>query len=288
MLRYNRNMNGSPLISVVTVCRNAAGCIGHALETVMKQRDTEGVSFTNYEHIVIDGGSCDGTQDIVGAYKDTQEAHGISVTFTSQADEGIYDAMNKGLVLAKGCYVGFLNADDWYASSALATVTCLANGDAPDCIGGACRVVGRTPVPVDIRNARLEVLEATYPRHMPVVHQSLFMRTDLLREVGGFRTEFPLAADYDLFLRLLKHSPNNRIEDKSGADTSQIHWAFTDEVLSYFALGGASYHPIETARDYRKVRLANGWPWTMVWLLYVKNLGASWLARVGSMASHQV
>lgn len=91
-------------ISVITVCYNSAATIGETLASVAAQRDVA------IEHVVIDGGSTDGTMAIVDRYRDTV-AYAVS-----ERDRGIYDAMNKGLAAASGDVVAYLNADDFYAA----------------------------------------------------------------------------------------------------------------------------------------------------------------------------
>ncbi|HAU66769.1 MAG TPA: hypothetical protein DCW52_00065 [Gammaproteobacteria bacterium] len=92
-------------VSIITVCFNAASTIAETIESVATQVDAD------IEHIVIDGNSNDGTQSVV-------EAHlRDNLVFVSEPDEGLYDAMNKGVQLAKGDIIAFLNADDVYASA---------------------------------------------------------------------------------------------------------------------------------------------------------------------------
>ena len=91
-------------ISVITVCYNSAKTLERTLLSVVEQ------DYQDFEHIVIDGGSSDGSADILANYR-TGLAH-----LMSEPDHGIYDAMNKGLVLARGEVICFLNADDHYAS----------------------------------------------------------------------------------------------------------------------------------------------------------------------------
>ncbi|MCL2491846.1 MAG: glycosyltransferase [Coriobacteriia bacterium] len=265
-------MNDHPAISVVTVCKNAAQTIERALLSITDQRSNSGETFLDYEHIIIDGGSTDGTLEILDRYRSAQEERGVSVTIVSEPDEGIYDAMNKGLAIAQGTYIGFLNADDRYAQSALATIAGVAKDSGADCIGGACEIVDESGKTVRIRPSIPHLLNKAFPQEMPVAHQSLFLRTELLRKLDGFRIQFPLAADYDLTLRLLDH-----LDEESNEKPS---WVFIDGLISYFTLGGASYHPARTARDYREVRLANGWAWPETQLLYLRNLIASYLVRI--------
>jgi len=256
---------------VVTVCCDAIETIEGTLQSLIGQCDDEGTPFLDYEHVIIDGMSIDGTLVLARAYKHRQEGRGIAVALISEPDQGIYDAMNKGLGLASGEYIAFLNADDWYEANTLWHVGQIAKENAADCIGGGCQIVGREG-PIHKRMVKPEMLTVRYPQEMPVAHQSLFVRTDLLCELGGFRTEFPLAADYDQSLRLINWSTE--------AQNRKLTWEFSEETLSTFATGGASYATIPTARDYRNVRQAHGWPWIMTRGLFVRNV-------VGSLLKHK-
>jgi glycosyltransferase involved in cell wall biosynthesis len=99
-----------PLISIVTVVYNGAATIEQTIRSVVEQ------SYPNKEYIIIDGGSTDGTLDIIKKY-----THQIDY-FKSEADEGIFDAMNKGIKIAKGEIIGIINADDWYEKDIFSTV----------------------------------------------------------------------------------------------------------------------------------------------------------------------
>ena len=96
-------MNAEPLVSIITVCYNSEKVISSALESVLKQ------SYKNIEHIVIDGLSQDNTLSIIKEYEPLFEGRMVVV---SEKDEGIYDAINKGIKLAKGSIIGILNSDD--------------------------------------------------------------------------------------------------------------------------------------------------------------------------------
>ena len=93
-------------ISVITVVFNAVDTIEDTIKSVMAQ------DYRDIEHIVIDGGSTDGTMDVVNQYRE------YLAMVMSEPDNGIYDAMNKGIDLATGDIIGNLNADDWYADNA--------------------------------------------------------------------------------------------------------------------------------------------------------------------------
>lgn len=98
-------MKSSPIISVVTVCYNAVTEIERTIQSVIGQ------SYPNIEYIIIDGGSKDGTVDLIRKYAD-KLAYWIS-----EPDKGIYDAMNKGIAVSTGDWICFLNAGDWFAGT---------------------------------------------------------------------------------------------------------------------------------------------------------------------------
>jgi glycosyltransferase len=95
-------------------------------------------------------------------------------------------------------------------------------------------------------------------------HQATFVRADLLRSLQGFDTRYRIAADYDLFLRLKEHG---------------TRWSLLESVLADFSLGGTSYAIVETAREYRQVRIAHGQARVVAWALFVRNVIASVIAR---------
>jgi glycosyltransferase involved in cell wall biosynthesis len=101
-------LSDSLLVSIITPCFNRAGLVADAVESVRQQ------DHPDVEHIVMDGGSTDGTLEVLGRYS--------HLRVFSQPDEGIYDALNKGLRLARGEVVGFLNTDDLYERGIFGTV----------------------------------------------------------------------------------------------------------------------------------------------------------------------
>ena len=93
------------LVSILTPCYNSAKTIEKTLECIEKQ------TYTNIEYIIIDGGSTDGTLEIIDRHRSRLPE---KLTVISENDNGIYDAMNKGIRLAKGELIGIVNSDDWY------------------------------------------------------------------------------------------------------------------------------------------------------------------------------
>ena len=223
----------APLFTVVTVCLNAQQHLAGALDSVLAQ------SCSDYEMLVIDGGSTDDTLDVVRV---REGAFGGQLRWISEPDRGLYDAMNKGLHRARGRYVVYLGADDRLDPDALAAVErTIRQSGAVEIVCGAARVLGPEgswcePASVSERRGM--------PRRAPARHQSIFVRASALRAVGGFDTRYRIAADYDAYLRLRE----------SGAQQELI-----TAQLSEFRLGGASsVNALDTARDYRDVRIAHG------------------------------
>ena len=101
------------LVSIITVCRNSETTIGDTIESVLNQ------TYPNLEYILVDGKSTDRTIDIIKSYEDRFMEKNISYRYISEKDEGIYDAMNKGIAMAEGDLIGIINSDDWYESQAV-------------------------------------------------------------------------------------------------------------------------------------------------------------------------
>jgi glycosyltransferase involved in cell wall biosynthesis len=208
--------------SVVTVSYNAEATIERTIRSVRAQT---GVSF---EHILIDGGSNDGTMDIVGRYRD-----GFSV-IVSAKDRGVYDGMNKGLALARGEYCGFLNADDYFAGQSSLRALDVAVGDAH--WAGVYGVVdqidttGRTKRRIGMRKVTSTGL--LWGQIAP--HPSTYLRTSIMRDLGGFDLRYRLCADVDMFVRIF---------DRTG---EQI--AHTQSLITKMQLGGLSTQGLPSYR----------------------------------------
>ena len=111
----------NPLISIITVCFNSSKTIRQTIESVLNQ------TYTNIEYILVDGKSTDNTVAIIEEYAPQFTAKGIVYRWVSEPDAGIYDAMNKGIKLATGEWIGIINSDDWYELDACENM--LINGN---------------------------------------------------------------------------------------------------------------------------------------------------------------
>ncbi len=154
-------------------------------------------SYDNIEHIIIDGGSTDGTQDVIDKYGD-KISH-----FVSEPDNGIYDALNKGIKRATGSVVGLLHSDDLYANENVIDLVAQAfNKNNIDSCYGDLLYVSKSNINKTIRywkssNYSFEKFKAGW---MPP-HPTFFVKKEIYDRYGCFNTDFRIAADYELMLR---------------------------------------------------------------------------------------
>ena len=177
-------------ITIVTVCYNAEETIKNTIESVLSQ------NYCNYEYIVIDGKSTDNTLTILTDYRKAFKEKGIGYYISSEKDNGIYDAMNKGIEHSSGDWIIFMNADDSFYSSDVLTQVFdkdLANYDVVygDCMrndGNGSYLLKANPV-------------ETLPKQMPFMHQSVFVKRGLCLKYK-FDLSYRLCADYNFFFTL--------------------------------------------------------------------------------------
>lgn len=110
-------MTGDPSVSIITVTYNSGSTLGRTIESVLSQ------SVYPIEYLIIDGASTDNTLTVAEQYSKKFKEKGIAFKVVSEPDNGIYDAMNKGIGMASGDIIGMINSDDWYEPNAVETVT---------------------------------------------------------------------------------------------------------------------------------------------------------------------
>lgn len=177
--------------SVITVCFNSVETLARALQSVANQ------DWPRVEHIVIDGASTDGTVKVI-------EQNRANLTHViSEPDRGIYDAMNKGLNLATGDVICFLNADDYYDSThVLSKVGTAMQQERLDALVGDVGFFRKENIKRLIRHYRSDRFkpERLAWGWMPA-HPALFMRREVFKRVGYFKTDYQIAADYEYVVR---------------------------------------------------------------------------------------
>lgn len=202
--------SAKPLISVVTVVLNGKNFLEQGIRSVFEQ------SYKNVEYIVIDGGSTDGTLDVIRKYENRTDY------WISEPDRGIYDAMNKGIMAATGDLIGFLNSDDWYLPGALEEVAnaYVLQGDGRTVIAGRWNLVFED---IDLTINVRPTLK--FHAGMPLSHQAMFVPKPVYDTLGGYDLQYRYAADLDLALRLY---------------TGGMKFIFLDTVIASFRTSGAS------------------------------------------------
>ncbi len=181
-------------ITIITVCRNCQETIEQTICSVLAQ---EGIEL---EFILIDGLSTDNTLKIVEKYKDRIGK------IVSEKDQGMYDALNKGIALATGEVIGMLHADDFYASSdILSAVVKTFELSGSDAVYGDLQYVGKLFPDKVIRNwISGPYREGLFLRGWMPPHPAFFVRKSCYLQYGQFNTLFKTAADYELMLRFIQ------------------------------------------------------------------------------------
>ena len=185
-----------PKISIITVCFNAEKYIEQTIKSVIDQKNGD------IEYIVIDGASTDKTLNIIRQYEPK------ITKWISEPDNGIADAMNKGIKLATGEYLLFLHADDYLADcNVISNVLCYMESDADIY---AFDVIYQTKDD-NIRKATIPFGVRTYFK-TPVMHQGAFCKKELFDQLGGFNESFKIAMDYDFFFRAFQQNATMEIQ----------------------------------------------------------------------------
>lgn len=186
------------LISVITATFNSQKTISYTLDSILSQ------DYPYIEHIIIDGNSSDSTLDIIRSYHPKYWDKKITLKVLSEKDKGIYDAMNKGLKLASGKIVGFLNSDDFFADN-----FCLSNIAQAFLDQNACIVFG------DIIYVQANFKPIRYYKSSPYTpyafkfgwhppHPSFYAKKSVYEMYGNFSLKYKIASDYEIMLRFLQ------------------------------------------------------------------------------------
>lgn len=229
-----------PLISVITITYNAAGCIAPTLASVRSQ------TFDDFEHIVVDGASTDDTVALV-------RRDGLPGTrLLSEPDRGLYFAMNKGLGMARGRYVLFLNAGDaFHTPSTLADYAVAASRGA-DIIYGDTVIVdaGRNVVAPRHLSAPASLTADSFSHGMLICHQAFMVRRAL---APAYDTSYRFSADYDWCIRCID------------ASAPELRINLGEVTIDYLSDGLTDRHHGESLRERYRIMAARYGTATAVW-----------------------
>ncbi len=220
--------------TIITVVLDNMAFIQDAIESVVCQKNT------NIQYIVIDGGSNDGSLEIIKSFGDK-----ISIV-VSEPDEGIYDAMNKGLALATGDVIGFLNADDFYAHNhVIQHVAERFSAEKCDALYADLDYVSRVDKNKIVRKWRSGVYDKKrFVKGWMPPHPTFFVRKYIYQKLGGFNKQLHMAADYELMLRFCYFK--------------NIKVAYLPEVIIKMRLGGQSNRSLKN-RIKANIQDRNAW-----------------------------
>jgi glycosyltransferase involved in cell wall biosynthesis len=247
-----------PKISIVTACFNAELTIERAIRSLLKQ------TYESIEYIIIDGGSTDGTMNIVNKYR------GIIDFCISEPDSGISDAWNKGISQATGDIIGFLNADDLYAPDTLEKVANFYMHDSSSILYGECIFVDDGKI---IGINKKEFSSANLKSGFGFVHTTCFVPSDVYKAVGGFNTNYKIAIDTDFLIRCYQknisfvkadHHVYMYLGGVSDSHSKRAYYEFCNSLLEHGVISSkeiylkkmiyACYHPF---RNLVKSRFTN-------------------------------
>lgn len=218
------------MFSIITPCYNSEKTIERTLQSVQSQ------TYQNYEYIIIDGGSVDGTLSIVEAYKSKFNG---KMRVISEKDDGIYDAMNKGIRMAQGKLLGIVNSDDFYENTCLENALKKYNSNLPyQIIYGMMRIV----------NEKGEELAISFNHHRNIRstiinHPACFVTKALYEKYGCYNTKYRSAADFDFMLKMFEQK--------------EVVFVPDHQIYTNFTYGGMSGSYTGVQED-NEVRYRNG------------------------------
>lgn len=224
-------------VSIITVCFNSAETVEDTIRSILSQ------DYKDIEHIIIDGGSTDRTLDILTRYRSR-----ISKCI-SEPDDGIYAAMNKGIHVAQGHIIGFLNADDVYANEmVISEVAALLSTNNSDAVYGDLVYVDPKDIGKVVRywQAGQYRKKAFYHGWVPP-HPTFFCRKCLFERYGSFNTKYRIAADFELMLRFIEnyqvnvaYLPKTLVRMRGGGKANTIRGIIQGnrEIIDAFRVNG--------------------------------------------------
>lgn len=205
-------------LSVITVCFNSVETIEDTIRSVASQ------SHPDIEYVIVDGGSTDGTLAIIDKYRRQ------ITTVISEPDQGIYDAMNKGIDIATGDIVAFINADDFYASdNVLEKIVEAFNDPQIDAIyGDLCYVKKNNPSQTVRYWKSSPFVPTSFEKGWCPPHPTFVVRRHFYKRLGVFNLRYQIAADVELMMRFLevhrlktRYIPEVLVNMRMGGTTNQ-------------------------------------------------------------------
>lgn len=213
-----KGRNRNPLVSIITVVYNGEQYLEQTIKSVIEQ------TYTNIEYIIIDGGSCDGTVEIIKKYQS------VITYWLSEEDKGVYDAMNKGISLAKGEIIGIINSDDFYNRKAVeCAVEHLYCHDKYEIFYGN---LNRIYSPGKEKIIKISIPDSIFNNRLHIVHPTVFIKRKVY-DKKKFDDTLKIAADLDFLVSVC--TSNNIVK--------------SEEVISNMRIGGLSSNFFESITE---------------------------------------
>lgn len=185
-------MNNQVLVSVITPCFNSEKTIARTFEALMRQ------SYQNIEYIVIDGASSDNTLTIIKEY---EKKFQFPFRYVSEPDNGIYDAMNKGIGMANGKLIGIVNSDDYYSDDAIMNMVEAYDGADYRILYGFQRNVK------DGQETQIFMNHHSQLQYMMITHPTCFVTKKIYEDFGCYDTSYRSSSDYEFMDRIFHEIP---------------------------------------------------------------------------------
>lgn len=214
----------SPLVSIITPVLNCSEYVQQCIDSVLSQ------NYTNIEHILIDGGSTDGTLDIIRKYNDN---YPDKVIFSVGDDSGACDAWNKGWDLSRGEIIGWLGADDFYASAALGHVVEFfrLNPDAYFVYGKCLTIDNKGQRIAVMGQTNIDIDRALHRGINPIPATSAFYKREVIEQIGKLRTDINIC-DFDYWIRVGKRYKLYHLDEV--LSSFRIHRGSTTGCANYY------------------------------------------------------
>ena len=196
-------------ISIITVCYNSEKTIKDTIESVLNQ------SYSDFEYLIIDGKSSDNTLNIINSYNDPR------IKLISEKDNGLYDAMNKGIKLATGDIIGIINSDDILYDNKVLQMVIDNYDNNTDILHGNVQYLDESLSKV----IRDYIPGNNYKDYWCGAHPSMYIRKEVYNKIGLYNTNYKIAADYDFMVR---------------CNISNIKYKYLNKYFVKMRYGGAS------------------------------------------------
>lgn len=201
----------NPKFSIITVCFNSEKTIERTIVSVLSQ------SYKNFEYIIVDGASTDGTLNIIKSYT---KKYPDKIKLISEKDNGIYDAMNKGIRAASGDLIGIVNSDDYYEIDALENISRAYDGKKYEIVYGMLRTIK------DGKEVSVYIKNHQWLEEDMITHPTCFVTKGIYDDFGVYSLKYQYSADYEFMLRVSK--------------IPQVVFRTVYKIISNFSLDGAS------------------------------------------------